>query len=390
MRISLLSLFILLFSVPLYSQEARGFIVMPQGDTLQALISTKPEDTNKDKVTFTLDTSSVIQQFEPYQLTAFSYNGRLFVSKVIRENNFKRIVFLEAFEIGRISLFKYPLNPSDNEFFVEKDGTISKLVSSKTYIQTDNGQLLKESKEYINILDILTIDCENQNKKVNKLTFQLKSLSSFIKDYNQNCFPQEENRSFNTEVSSQKVILTLEPFLAYNLVFFDIQDNRNFPRSKANSEYGFGIVMHAKLAKASPVTIDLSIAYNNKGARNKEAQYYFDLKYLNFSPTATYYFGKSKTKSFIDGGLIYGTLLNRNKAYNRILSDGTLYNYYHAVVIPTYSEIGFSLGGGIITAISEQKIKLGLRYQYTEIPFHHSDERYKNRIIQFTLGLLLD
>jgi opacity protein-like surface antigen len=304
-----------------------------------------------------VETNNSIVQYTANKVKEYGFeDGRVYVSKNIHVSDSLQKVFLLRLVKGKLSLYYYS-GKSGNTFFWEKDST-------KFF------ELPKNHKDYSKMnfrddLTFLTSDCENMRNATKLVSYNIKSLSELVRNYN-DCklvpfkyfrygilFGLGINR---LETSAENSITGVDfKYIGSTLpgVFIDYPINM--------SDFS----LHADLNFTKSGYSYNSESYNNNLSLNQNIIFLANTSSINLPVLLRYTFPYMHIKPFLNVGLIY--------TYNIINSTAI----YTSTIYPTYietstidktsliskSQLGFSCGTGVEYKLNNRHaVFIELRY----------------------------
>ncbi|MCP2042802.1 outer membrane beta-barrel protein [Pontibacter sp. HSC-36F09] len=176
-----------LLSVPAAAQSdyKPGYVVLPQGDTLQGQVSYRTDALGKS-IGFRRDGQSTTASYTANDLTGYGFPGdRNYRTRTLdhADTLAAEHVFMEELVRGPISLFIYK-----NTFFVEKNDNPDKLhklyITKETYVNTSGVTAQRDINHHVRTLNILMQDCFAMLSKVERVKLAEKTLVNLVRDYN--------------------------------------------------------------------------------------------------------------------------------------------------------------------------------------------------------------
>lgn len=168
-----------------YAQKnhLNGWVLTTKKDTIQGRINYVSNQLNTKKCEF-ISNDSIKITYTPSELIEYEVFGRgKFVSKEINLNDSTRLVFLEYLIKGTMNLFLFT-EESINYYFVEKSGILYQLSNAeKEYINEYGTKYLKNSKEYIGVLNFLMNNSPDIQQQIMRTPYTTKHLTKLIEDY---------------------------------------------------------------------------------------------------------------------------------------------------------------------------------------------------------------
>lgn len=390
MKILFLSLVLFFVIVtPVFAQSSKeGYIVTYSNDTLRGRVIDQPKNLFKE-VAFQTIQQDGFDKYDPIDIKGFSFENRVFRSKTMDEKERKHRVFLE---VGKINLYQLTNNFKEHRFFVEKAGNLQELILAEKKWVENGVQFAKDDKQFVSTLDILTLDCSEVNKKVNKVSFSLRSLSSFIRSYNKSCDSNFRSESFQTTQSLQKVTTQYSIYGGVNFIGMSTKNSRRFPDPGNSTGIHLGATAYLRFPGMSErLWINLSLSYNQKGVENSDMKAKFDLDLLGFSPGLTYrFYKKGKNSLNVSFGGIYASLLNNeDQAFTQINLSGDRLPYFSSVNRPPGYELGYFIAPFFQRELSDNSsLKIRLSYEGTTLTDGPANEIFNNKVLQVSLGII--
>ena len=215
-----------------------GYILASEKDTLFGKIDNKDYYSNSQFCDFKSSKTSTLTRYYPDKIYGYRFtNGKYYVSKTIETDTKQVRIFLEYIIHGRLDVYFYLDNNNQNHYYASKDSSQIKELkySEKTEI-IDGRVMLRESKDYIGVLNYFTQDCQSMKNAIPKLNEpDHKKLINFASKYHKITCPDEKCQIYEKRIPHKmKLNILGGESYHYGSVFE--------PRKKINPIYGCDIL----------------------------------------------------------------------------------------------------------------------------------------------------
>lgn len=167
-----------------YSQSdfRKGFVITTANDTLRGLVDYREGSKPYQSCSYRKTADHEIIDYGPKDLIGYGfYEDKYFQSRFIHQKGLPgQDGFMEVLVRGLVSLYKY-----EDFYFAEKRGdSLIQLLNEKEVTMMQGKRVLKESNQYIGILNILMFDCREMQARIQKLRLDERNLTHLVVDYN--------------------------------------------------------------------------------------------------------------------------------------------------------------------------------------------------------------
>lgn len=262
--LSLLLIFLAIYQHAFAQRDFKeGYIVTNEGDSISGWIKYQEGRKSNEFCAFKKNETDIVQNYTPDQIKGYRFtNNRSYETHEIKidENRLEKI-FLEVLIKGTVSLYR-----SVNYFYIQKNGAVlRKLSNDMLSFDVDGQAYQKPSLRYISSLKILLSDCEAMEKKIPKVQFHEKSLTTLIEQYNK-CIGQSST-VFKSDMPWFKMGVGIS--LGYNL------SKLNIPPIDENEEH-----LHGDFDLANSFIPGIFLNFSSPRISEKSS-FYIGLFYLN-------------------------------------------------------------------------------------------------------------
>ncbi len=240
-------LWLFFLSAGVYAQEnfMPGFLIMPNGDTLQGEIDNQNWRINPEFVLFKRGASSVGVEYYPTDIKAFVVLGEEYYESVSatfdyvsrdvkdiglqdRQNPVQDNVFAMVLYQSELSLLR-AMDKKNNEIHYiirKKDGPAEPLIYRRFLIEADGKSSIREVSIYKSQISAATKDgCSELSGEVANLKYNEKALLAFIKAYN-DCMDATAN--FEKKAEKLQIQFGVAAGMSFNQLEFS-GDSGAFP-----------------------------------------------------------------------------------------------------------------------------------------------------------------
>jgi len=328
------------------STSSVGDKIMDNGDLLNARFCT-------------VESINGIIQYTPYEVKEYRLkDGRVYVSKTIFVEDSLRKVFMQRLVLGKLSLYYYR-GKSIKTFYWEKDST--------KFYELPKYHKNQPEMNFRNDLEYLTGDCENMKNATRLVSYNIKSLTKFVTNYN-DCVLKpfqyfkyglllgyglnklETSSSFNLN-STNYIYFTYEGVLLPG-IFID------YPIEMSNFSF------HSDLY-FSKNAYSYIFNYTDIDLKQKNTAFVANTTSINIPVLIRYTFPTMNVRPFLNAGLIYtynfknSTSICTSTIYPTYIETSEYDNTPHI----SKNEIGISAGAGIEYVVkNKHSVFFELRY----------------------------
>jgi len=171
---------ICMFSKIVKAQDFReGYVILNNNDSINGLVSYSAGNKNLARCTFKVTRRSDIVYYSPSEIQSYGfYSDKKFISlqhsdEALPEGK----VFVRVLAEGPLNLYRY-----SNVYLIRKDVITVLPLPKNQKIETKKGQMLKEDKRYVGLLNLAMADC---SLNANKTTYSEMDLTKLVLAYNE-------------------------------------------------------------------------------------------------------------------------------------------------------------------------------------------------------------
>jgi hypothetical protein len=354
-----------------------GYVITNSGDTLQGLLNYREGNNAHKTCEYKASKNSNVISYEPSQISGYGFvNDTFFQSGRLPGENNGVAVFFEVIIYGNASLYKF-----EKMFFIKKGNSdVQELVTGFREKLVDGKKYLKETNQYVGVLNILLFDCVKLRSEIPKAKLDEKSLSHLIENYNKCKGETPVNyksskpwiRSYisvsgginSSKVQFQKYVKDFNhlsgKFEGYTSPMLGVSANISSPRFSekfslnldflyVNTEYkGQGVVEDTYAVHTNYMTIAIQSIKGQVGLR--------------------YTLPERKITPYLNGGISTTYhLKSKSSLVQEVESNNTVKTYETSALPISKQEIGIWMGiGGQMTIASKAKIFLEFRAEQTD------------------------
>ncbi|HXB29846.1 MAG TPA: hypothetical protein VNW49_08510 [Puia sp.] len=178
-----------------------GYIVKQNQDTVRGFVEVAINRDLTHSVKFKKEESAELKEYNPADLLAFAIGNDLYLSKHFlntAQDSVMETAFVKQLVKGEYSLYSY----SKDElvyYLLQKDTTVYFLFDRVT----DNLGEIKQEGNYLNYLNLISINCEKLNKNYAGMGYNDKNLADFVLKAD-NCSSDEKAVSYYQKPKSVK------------------------------------------------------------------------------------------------------------------------------------------------------------------------------------------
>ena len=407
---------IILFSYQTVSSQVNyipGYVINNSNDTLFGLVDYRNWEKNPDRVRFKTNAGDDPVLFGPLDILEFSVEDEIYISAIvdveispINTNNLEgdpglRLVrdttFLQTIIKGEKSLYHNNKDGKSN-FYIFQD-TGFELLEYKKYITSQNGvRIINENTRFKNQLALYLRDCPTLQFKIEKVSYNQKSLVKFFREYYE-CVPSE----INFEKRADNIKLETGALSGASLTHLNFFADADIHEYLAHANYDssidpsmgifFDVIFPRNQGKWSLYNELLFTTYELKGRfeeiESEQIQTFttteFSYQYMNFNNMIRFKYPIGAWFLFLQGGISNGFSL-REKNYKK--DEIKFYNEFRVVEGPAIKynrshEQGYILG----TGVKRSRFSIEFRYERGNGMSDFQDLNSKTESYYFLLGL---
>ena len=177
-----------------------GFIIPAPSDTVRGFIDNTQPEWLSQKCVFRAEEDAPIVIYSPLEIEGYGFNGRLFLSRRIKNGDEEQNLFLEFIAGGKMQLY-YSRDKGGETFYIEKEGKIYELTNREIEIIVDGKRKMKHTNKYLGMLNYLMSDSEIGTSRINTTDFSQTSLVKLLYDYHKEI---GEDESFTVYQNNEK------------------------------------------------------------------------------------------------------------------------------------------------------------------------------------------
>ena len=168
------------------SNYKEGYIIEESGDTLEGYINDKRDVINNYKCYFKKELESKVTEYFPSDIQGFRFvDGKVYISKYIKEDFLPKKIFLEYLVKGYMSLY-YSFDGYKGHYYAQMEGEeVKELIIEKYEIYIDGQPYNKTDRKYIPTLLMMTKDNRELQAEINSARFNHEDLLNITKKYNE-------------------------------------------------------------------------------------------------------------------------------------------------------------------------------------------------------------
>lgn len=239
-----------LLAVPAAAQSdyKPGYVVMPQGDTLQGQVSYRTDASGK-MIGFKRNGESGTTSYTANDLSGYGFPGdRNYRTRTLdhADSLAAEYVFMQELVRGTLSLYVYK-----GTFFVEKNDNPDKLhklyITKETYVNNYGVTAQRDINHHVRTLNTLMQDCFAMFSKVERVKLAEKSLVDLVKEYNSCIGGAEEQTTFKESKKWFAIKPGLVGAISHTSLNFSATDERYIHLENAefntNTHPTFGVAL---------------------------------------------------------------------------------------------------------------------------------------------------
>lgn len=342
-------LFIGIINYTYAQNNPKGYIVK---DTVFSIGKVTPRSNNR--IQFQLNKRTKPVFYNKTELKEYSYDGKVFESVIINGTS----KFLRKFTDGKVVLYY------DKEFYAVKSDSLFLIFKRKDF-RSEIGKV---------------INCNNDNQSLQNLTYSKKSLSNFIKDYN-NDICNANNFPF----------IKLGVQFGYNFIQFNSLYRSSIEVSDNVAAPAFGFFLDLPLYRPKSLYLTTSITwlqtkpllYSEVGANTNYCG--LNVNGINVLIGGKWFFTKSERGAYINSGLLFSHLdVSSPTGFVSTKTTGSVVDISQGQISKSTTLLyGFSSGVGVEVPV---KGKNGFQFELKYLnPFKGTFDSMKMKYSGFSI-----
>jgi opacity protein-like surface antigen len=361
--ISRLLLFILTSS-PLFTtaQSAKEFLVTNDNDTIFGSVSFNRKSPRNVSFRGINDASS--REYSVSEIKFF-YLKSLELYESVETSESGERTFLKVLAYGRISLYKL-----QKGFLMIKEGKEYKLDKRDTVI----NNYAYEDKKYIDLLKVLTSDCEKLATKSRSVSYNENALTAFVSKYNNCDGVVEKSKAHSTW---EQTMIGVKGGLSISKMVFPAEESvyHKFDFAPKSSQV-YGIFLSFPLSERLSAVADFiqikerggdEVGVNTKeGSDYSKEEAHFKFRYHQVGVSLRYFPVLGRFRPFATGGVFLGQTPTVTSIRKISFGGSAPYSVRKDLDLSGSSsrkEFGFTVGAGLNTEIGKRGV-VGLTYNY--------------------------
>ncbi|MDO6390580.1 PorT family protein [Pontibacter sp. BT731] len=375
-----------LLSVPVAAQSdyKPGYVVLPQGDTLQGQVSYRTDALGKT-IGFKRDGQSTTASYTANDLAGYGFPGdRNFRTRTLdhADTLAAEYVFMQELVRGTMSLYVYK-----GTYFVDKRDSSEKLhklyITKETYVNTYGITAQRDINHYVRTLNTLMQDCFEMFQRVERVKLAEKSLVDLITAYNTCAGDPQEQITFKESKKWFAIRPGVVAGMSHTSLHFSAKDERylhlDHAEFNSNTHPTFGLAL---LLYSPRINQNASLLLEGRYAQNSfqadptyvwfDAYYdneiSFDLSAFKLTTAFRYDFAGKAVQPFVNAGVFHNFMQRREYTHTQYyrqtenskptLRDRDIPGFVNNV------QQGFMLGAGAYLHISKRRLSLEARYEH--------------------------
>jgi hypothetical protein len=374
-----------MLSLPVLAQSdfRPGYVVMPQGDTLQGQVSYRPDVVSGRTIGFKKNGQTETAAYTADNISGYGFAGdRNYRTRVLdhADTLAAEYVFMQELVRGTMSLYMYK-----STFFVEKNDNPDKLhklyITNEEYYNKDKALARRQVNHHVTTLNTLMQDCIAIFPKVERVKLAEKNMVELVQEYNQ-CVSSEQ-----TTFKSDKPWIALRPgfvgAMSHTSLNFSAKDETYLHLEHAefntNTYPSFGIAL---LVNSPRINERTSLLLEGRYFQNSFqadpsymwfGSYYdneveIDLSAVKITSALRYDFTGKTLQPFINAGAFLNLFQSRDYKHTQYFrrtqsSEPTPRNRDDAEFISKQQQ-GLMIGAGSYLNINKHRLSLEARYEF--------------------------
>lgn len=362
------------------NNSKNGYVVTLENDTIWGLF--KDNQDLKASVFFSTNDKKDFKEFTPSMLLSFCLSdGRIYRPVIDPSDTLApRKLFMQLLVEGRITLYYidgeyFVASKSDIDYFIDKKPDVIKRVEDD--VTGAVRTIVLEDKKYIGILRVLVQDCPSVFRKIDNLSYDVRSVTRIVDDYNKAMDPAEESK-VQSNPSRIKFKLGIRGSVFSNdMVNYPANGRYNDENFEAKTCFSGSIVLNISASRRFSLQPEIAIT-QRKSHLYRENEYgrpediTWDLTYLELPLNIYYTFPIKKVSPFLLAGGLIGT---------KIRDESVIESIY--VTLPNEmdtEEFGFRVGTGFSYKKSNGEVLFKLEYYFEQATtnVYATAQRYHN------------
>lgn len=355
----------LLLSFQLYAQSnfEKGYIIMPNADTVHGLIDNRQWDLHPDEIAFKASDTGSIIWYSPGEIIGFGVGNFVFISALVEvddslhklehleessePNMVEKYLFLQVLFHGEKSLYYHKDLNGKQYFFIDTGGEISWLYF-KRYISrsesvnraTRSASNIRTTNTYKGQLLLYFQDCAELKNTIEKTDYTLAGIFRVFDKYYELCNGKLE---YKLERISPVLRYKVDALagLTYTKIDFTgtVRPWLTEPDFPGSTDFAAGIGFEIRFPRDNykfslynellynQMSTRASYLYYNVGAYQTYKHSSFNFKYLKIRSSGQYNFSVGEARLFANAGLSIGiflsleNLLITEKIQNTIITE---------------------------------------------------------------------
>ncbi|MBX0333805.1 PorT family protein [Pontibacter sp. HSC-14F20] len=374
-----------LLSAPAAAQSdyRPGYVVMPQGDTLQGHVSYRTDALGKT-VGFKRDNQSITTSYTANEISGYGFPGdRNYRTRTLdhADTLAAEYVFMQELVRGTASLFVYK-----NTFFIEKNDNPDKLhklyITKETYVNTYGVTAQRDINHYVRTLNTLLQDCFAMFNKIERVKLAEKNLVDLVREYNKCVGRADEQIIFKVSKKWFAIRPGFVGALSHTSLNFSATDERYLPLEHAefntNTHPTFGLALLLNSPRINErASILVEGRYFSNSYRSDPSYIWFESYYdneieielsaLKLTTALRYDFAGKTLQPFVNAGGFLNFFNKRDFRHIQYVrstqsSTPTERNRDNAEFLSKMQQ-GLMLGAGSYLHINKHRLSLEARYE---------------------------
>ena len=233
---------LLLRFVPVFAQKdfRAGYVILNSNDTVYGFIEYKGNKANARKCIFMKEFPGKFPttEYSPESLRGFRFtNGKYYISKHLIENDKDELLFLEYLIHGKVDIFYYRDENSDEFYFIDKgDGRLLPLTIEEKDVSIEGVNYRQETKKYVGVLKYVMQDSPLVSQEAETTDLNHMSLIKIAKDYHYSVCNDQQCIIYEKELP--RIRFFLGPVIGLNLNLITRSSSNSFPSYYYYFAYG--------------------------------------------------------------------------------------------------------------------------------------------------------
>jgi hypothetical protein len=357
-----------------------GYIVALNNDTVRGLFMDRQN--LKESIYFSAADKKDFKEFKPEGILSFSFSdGRIYRPVTDPSDSLAtQKYFMQLLVEGRITLYHI-----DNEYFVASKSDINYLIDKKPDVikriedeQTGGVRtIVLEDKKYIGTIRVLVQDCPSVFKKIDNLSYDVKSITRIVGDYNKTMDPDVETKVHNNPARIKLKLGVRGSIFSNDMVNYPANGRYHDENFEAKTCFSGSLLLN--ISPGRKFSLQPEIAFTQRKSHLYRENEYgdpeditWDLTYLELPVNIYYTFPTKKISPFLLAGGMIGT---------KIKDDSVIESIY--VSLPNEmdtEEFGFRVGTGFSYKKRNGEVLFRLEYYFEQATtnVYATAQRYHN------------